>query len=251
MKISASNEFRISPFARFYEPITDSFINIKQVSDSLKNHLTHSKKELFEIGLGTGYFATQFTKDGYRVKGIQPVDEMLSILKLRNTDIEIMAECKLEDYQFTEKYETIVSHSSVFLFTEHESQFGRHGEKLKSYIFQSFITNEEMVLNCLHKTLQALMPHGRLFINIQTNPQSFITIETSEQLLTFEMAQCNYFLELGYVEKKFNLTFKGQTFEVKDTRFCETFTKFADQVQTFGFKATVSEDRYWVIIKRM
>lgn len=249
-KISASNEFQINPFAKFYEPITDSFIDIKRSSDSLKRYLIGSK-ELFEIGLGTGYFAAQFIGDGYKVRGIQPKDELLSVLKQKNIGVEIVAECKLEDYQFTEKHETIVSHSSVFLFTEHESRFGQNGEMLKSYVFQSFIVNKKIVLDCLHKTLNALTIDGRLFINIQINPLPFITIENNEEMLTFSMTECNYFLEMGYVEKKFNLTYTDQIYEVEDIRFCETYGEFVLQMQAYGFQVLISDDRQWIIVERV
>lgn len=247
METHALNEFHISPFANFYEALTDSFIDVGRVAASLKSHLPRGA-ELFEIGLGTGYFASMFTSDGYTVKGIQPQDELLPILKRKHGEIRIMAECKLEDYEFQEQYETIVSHSSAFLFTRHEVAFGHHGEILTTYIFQSFITRREEVVRCLERTLRALVPGGRLFINIQTNPLPFTTIECGADQLTFEMTRCAYFLELGLVEKTFRLTYQGHIYHVNDNRFCETYAEFAGQVSGLGFKATVSEDRCWIIV---
>jgi SAM-dependent methyltransferase len=248
MKNNKTNEFNLSLFAEFYEPISDTFIDIKQVSDSLKRQIPKGA-EIFEIGLGTGYFASMFTDDGYKVKGIQPQDEMLIKLKQRNADIEILAECKLEEYEFTKQYDIIISHSSVFLFTQIDHSGGKNGEIITWYILQSFIPNKAEVIANIKKTLNALTSDGRLFINIQTNPLTYASIGNGEEQLTFEMTRCNYFLELGLVEKTFRLTYKGHFDLINDTRFCQTFTEFVNQITKFGFKVSISEDRYWIIVE--
>lgn len=250
MVTHAHNEFHISPFAAFYEQLSDTFIDIKRAANSLKRHIP-AGAEIFEVGLGTGYFASMFTADGYKVKGIQPRDEMLPILKRKHAEIEVVAECKLEDYRFTEQHETIISHSSAFLFTRHEVSFGHNSEVLVTYVFQSFITDREEVIICLQKTLNALTPRGRLFINIQTNPLSSAMVGSRDDQLIFEMTRCHYFMDLGRVEKTFLLTYRGSTYRVDDIRFCTTYADFANQVSIHGFKAAISEDRNWVIINRV
>lgn len=249
MTIQVPNEFEISPFARFYELITDTFIDTKGAAESLKNFLSIGS-EIFEIGLGTGYFASLLTKDGYKVKGIQPKDEMLTILKEKDTKIKVLAECKLEDYEFTEKYETIVSHSSVFLFTQHKVPFGQHGETLTSHIFQSFIINRFEVFRCLHKVLKALTLNGKLFINIQNNPLPSVTINNDKEPLIFNMDRCDYFLELEYVEKEFSLIYKKQNFKIYDRRYCITYCDFINQLHQYKFNASISRDLRWIVINR-
>lgn len=244
-----NSEFYIAPFVKYYEEITDSFIDVKSVAESLKRYIP-TNAQIFEVGLGTGYFASMFAHDGYRVKGIQPPDEMLSVLKQKSSNIEIVAECKLENYTFSEQYETIVSHSSVFLFTRHETPFGLNKEVLHSYMFQSFIREKTELLRNLHKTLMALLPNGSLYINIQSNPLSFVQFDRDGEQITFEMNCCDYFLELNRVEKTFTLTYSGESYEVHDHRFCETYTAFADQVFQYGFKTSISEDQNWVIVNR-
>jgi SAM-dependent methyltransferase len=250
MLANVTTEFHISPFAEFYEQLSDSFIDIRRAAESLKGYLPRGS-ELFELGLGTGYFASMFTGDGYTIKGIQPRDEMLPILKLKCPDVKVVAECTLEDYYFTEKHETIVSHSSVFLFTRHETAFGRHGETCISYIFQSFIKGRGQVVDSLGKSLRALAPGGRLFINIQDNPLPFVAIGDGEERLTFEMLRCNYSLELGQVEKTFRLTYRGRTHLVNDNRYCEKYSDFTHHVSDLGFQASISGDRQWVILKHI
>jgi len=250
METLVANEFQVSPFAEFYEPLSDSFIDMTRVTNSLKLHLLPGA-EIFEIGLGTGYFASKFTADGYTVKGIQPRDEMLTILKRDHPEIEIVAESTLEDFYFTTKYDTIVSHSSVFLFTRHQSPFGENGEVLVSYIFQSFIKNRADAFRCLEKTLLALTPSGRMFINIQSNPLPMVIVSDGKDQVTFEMSNCRYFLDMGRVEKTFRLIHSGCTYQIDDTRYCETYSKFVDHISRIGFEAAVSEDEYWIILRRI
>lgn len=249
MTTTVSDEFQIGPFAKFYEQISDSFLDTKGAAESLKLHLKLGA-EVFELGLGTGYFASMLTADGYVVRGIQPDDEMLPLLKHRHADVQVVAERKLEDYEFTRRHETIVSHSSVFLFTSIALACGRHGETLTSYIFQSFIEERAKVLECLGKALGALTPDGRLFVNIQTNPLPLAEVESAGEKLTFEMLGCEYFLDLGRVEKVFRLTYDGRVHEVRDDRFCATYSDFASHVSRLGFKASISTDRRWVIVGR-
>ena len=204
---------------------------------------------MFELGLGTGHFASMLMDLGITVKGIQPQDEMLVVLKKTHPEIEIVSECKLEEYEFTERHQHIISHSSVFLFTRHVVPFGPSGETLTSYMFQSFIRDGDEVLACLQKTLRALSPHGRLFINTQANPSPYVSVCNGDETLTFEMTRCNYSLESRYVEKTFRLTYKGMVYEVSDVRFCDTYRRFAQWVTEFGFKSSISSDERWIIIE--
>lgn len=249
MTTTVGDEFQIGPFAKFYEQISDSFLDTRGAAESLKPHLKPGA-EVFELGLGTGYFASILTADGYVVRGIQPDDEMLPLLKHRHADVQVVAECKLEDYEFTRRHAAIVSHSSVFLFTSIALACGRHGETLTSYIFQSFIEERAMVLECLGKTLDALTPDGKLFINIQTNPLPLAQVESEGEKLTFEMLGCEYLLDLGRVEKVFRLTYDGRIHEIYDNRFCATYRDFMSRISEFGFRASISNDRRWVVVSR-
>jgi SAM-dependent methyltransferase len=113
------DEFEITGFAKYYDELSDTFIDIRKVAASLKQ-LIPVAAEIFEIGLGTGYFAGQFLKDGYTVCGIQPKDKLLDRLKRECSSAVIKKEDRLECYDFDKKYNVIVSHSSVFLFTRLE-----------------------------------------------------------------------------------------------------------------------------------
>lgn len=243
------NEFQISPFAQHYEAISDTFIDIRRVAASLQSHLTPGA-HVFEIGLGTGYFASILTAAGYTVEGIQPADEMLPLLKQRHPEIRIAGECKLEDYQFAGKFNTIVSHSSIFLVTRHETSFGLQGEVSVVYLLQSFAPTEECVTACLQKVLNALTPNGRLFINIQSNPHPFAAVDVGGEQLIFEMMNCVYFMDSRRVEKRFRLTFRQHTYHVNDFRYCEPYPVFVGRLKESGFRATITEDRLWVVVTR-
>lgn len=249
MESHAPNEFHIRHFAQHYEAISDTFIDIRRVTASLESHLARGA-HVFEIGLGTGYFASLLTAAGHTVEGIQPADEMLPLLKRQHPDIVIAGECKLEDYQFTQKFDTIVSHSSFFLVTRHETSFGPQGEVCVRYVLQSFAPTEDSVITCVHKILNALTSNGRLFINIQSNPLMFAAVEVGGERLTFEMTRCVYFMDLRRVEKTFRLTFRQHTHHVNDHRYCEPYLAFVERLATCGFRATITEDCRWVMVTR-
>lgn len=247
MKKHHQTEFQVGLFAEYYDQISDTFIDIKKAANSLKS-LISNKRELFEIGLGTGYFASMFIDDGYKIAGIQPKDEMLTILKRKFPVIEILGECKLEDYHFTRKHQIIVSHSSVFLFTKHQTNFGLNNETRINYVFQSFITDPDIIFDCFKKILESLTSDGQLFINIQTNPLPLVKVKTDRGWLIFEMTYCNYFFELGYVEKHFRLSHDQQIFEIEDKRFCMPYSEFKTEISKLGFFITVSENKDWIIL---
>ncbi len=249
MPINVATEFQVAPFARHYEELSDTFIDMRAVCDSLKQHIP-AGSALFELGLGTGYFASQFTAAGYTVMGIQPADEMLPKLKQSHPEIKVVAEAKLEEYEFTERHESIVSHSSVFLFTRHEIPFGSSGEILSVLVFQSFITREQAVYANLFKTLRALTPSGRLFINVQRNPLPRARVGPSENPLTFEMTDCIYSMDLGFVEKRFTVSHGVGCYTINDRRFCAVYAEFARRVGDAGGRCSITEDGLWVIIDR-
>jgi hypothetical protein len=56
-------------------------------------------------------------------------------------------------------------------------------------------------LECLGKTLDALTPDERLFVNTPTNPLPLAQVKSAGEKLTFEMLECEYFLDLGRIEK--------------------------------------------------
>ena len=249
MPIDVPNEFQVALFAQHYEELSDTFIDMRAVCDSLKRHLP-TGSSLFELGLGTGYFASQFTAAGYSVQGIQPADEMLPKLMHAHPEIHVVAEAKLEEYEFTERHDVIVSHGSVFLFTRHETPFGRSGEVLSTLVFQSLIAGEQAVYANLFKTLRALNPSGRLFINIQRNPLPRAQVGPPGDRLTFEMNQCVYFMDLGFVEKRFSVHHRDGCYAIIDRRFCAFYADFMRRVEEKGWTCRILEDGLWVVIAR-
>jgi SAM-dependent methyltransferase len=249
MESRARNEFEVNPFVVHYEEISDTFINIKDVARSLKQHIPPGSL-IFELGLGTGYFAAQFLGDGYSVCGIQPPDEMLPKLKRSYPGVRIVAEARLEDFHFPDRYDTIVSHSSVFLFTRHPLPFGPSGEVVESLVLQSFIKDESLVDENLAKILQALRPGGKLFVNIQSNPLPRVEVGPPEDRLVFEMTRCLYHLDLYRVEKNFRVTWRDHIYHVDDDRSCFPFSEFRNRLVQAGGRFRVTDDWLWVIIER-
>lgn len=249
MESRTRNEFEIHPFVDYYEEISDTFVNIKDAARSLKQHIPPGSL-IFELGLGTGYFAAQFLRDGYSVCGIQPPDDMLPKLKRSYPGVRIVAEAKLEDFRFPDRYDTIVSHGSVFLFTRHPTPFGPSGEVMESLVFQSFIKDESLVDENLAKTLEALRHGGKLFINIQSNPLPRVEVGPSEDRLVFEMTRCLYQLDLFKVEKTFKVTWRDRIYHVDDDRSCFPFSEFRGRLAGAGGRFRVTDDGLWMIIER-
>jgi len=250
MEPSVPNEFHIHPFALHYEVISDTFLDTRGAAASLMSQLAPGER-VFEIGLGTGYFASLLVAKGAEVEGIQPADELLPILKDRHPNVRIVGEAKLEDYVFDRLHSTIVSHSSVFLFTTHEVAFGRNGEARISLVLQSFVLKELVMHDCLRKVVSALAPDGRLFINIQTNPLQRAVVGEGDDQLVFEMTKCVYHMDFKRVEKWFRLSYRQRSYLVQDNRFCEPYYHFLDRLASLNCRASVTQDGMWVIISKM
>ncbi len=249
------NEFEVDAFALYYRELSDTFIDIKKAASSLKK-LIGKEEQIFEVGLGIGYFAEQFLGDGYSVVGIQPPppDKMLIILK-RDYPATILAEKKIEDYEFDRQYNVIVSHSSVFLFTRVEDGIYKNVGSVDSPVFQSFI-DKALAIENLRKILSALSPTGRFFVNIQTNPLPFSEVGPSNDRFRFEMVRCEYSLHQGKVQKIFRTTCikdgKPETPQVMpETHYCLRYSKFMELLESVGGDCEISDDNQWVILKKL
>jgi phospholipid N-methyltransferase len=242
---SKTGEFTID-FAAHYEALSDAFIDIKGAADSLKKLIGESRA-LFELGLGTGYFAKQFFNDGYEICGIQPKDGMLARLRQECPQVKVLAEKYLQEYDFSgQQYDVIVSHSSVFLFTKLESVFAA-GETQTMLVFQSSIKDEIELLKNLTKVLAALSPKGRLFINIQTNPPKIVLADYS-----YEQLKCEYNFDCKQAVKKIVETVQGKPQpETEEKYYVLRYSDFKTLVESLGGQTQISDDYQWVIVKRV
>lgn len=241
------NEFEIDVFAERYELLSDTFIDMPRVVDSIEQLLPKCAT-VFEIGLGTGYFASELIARGYRVEGIQPRDAMLPRLRMRGLPIIIRAEATLEEYVFDQSYQAIISHSSVFLFTKHTAAFGESGELRSELVFQSFIADGISAFSNLLKALGALSFGGKLYINVQRNPLRVVEVGPEDDMLRFEMSMCSYDFVRQRVTKHFRSTFRDKCILVEDVRYCLPYTEFTRHVNLFGVKVEVTSDGLWVVI---
>jgi SAM-dependent methyltransferase len=251
MKAKTNDEFEIEAFAKYYDELSDSFIDIRKASDSLKSQIDE-ESQIFEIGLGTGYFAKHFHYYGYSICGIQPKDEMLPRLKEAHPTLGIKAEKKLEDYDFgSDEYDVIVSHSSVFLFTKLESVSLASGETEGVFVFQSFLKEKSQVINNIEKVLKALRPNGKFFINVQTNPPRRVEVGPDDDRFVFEMVKCVYHFDLEKVEKVFRTTHRGYPNIMEEVHCALRYGDFKPLVEKMGGKVTISDDLEWVILERV
>lgn len=237
-------EFDVRVFVDCYEAIADTFIDTRGAATSLMR-LISKDDSIFELGLGTGYFAQFLHKDGYNISGIQPADGMLARLKEEYPDIPVVAEAYVQDYDFDNKYDAIVSHSSVFLFTRPDPQLANSiGTDL---IFQSFIQDKDLTFESVDKVMRALNPGGRLFINIQPNAHQYAQVNDN---LSFEMLSCDYDFDQSHVSKVFGITSNGiRKVLDPDVSFVLKRDDFDASIQHRGYRYDVSEDGYWVSLK--
>jgi hypothetical protein len=236
-------EFDVPIFVDEYEAIADTFIDTKGAAESLKK-LIPPGTALFEIGMGTGYFGQFLSKDGYRVSGIQPNDGMLRRLKSEHPEIVIKGESYIQNHEFDEKYDAIVSHSSIFLFTQPDDPLAQ--ELGTNLIFQSFEKDLATTTVILDKIMAALTPKGKFFINIQPNAHPHSVVNSD---LSFGMIACDYNFDSHLVSKVFTITYKGKSLVLDpDISLVLMWNEFGKILENKGYQAEISPDEYWVII---
>jgi hypothetical protein len=202
--------------------------------------------QIFELGMGTGYFGQFLSRDGYRVSGIQPADGMLARLRRDRPELNVVAEQYIQDYQFTEQHPAIVSHSSVFLFTSPDAYM--QGQAGQGPVFQSFIRDEGETFRSMDKVMDALTPDGGLYINIQPNAKPFAQIDPT---LSFEMTSCQYDFGANRVDKTFAITSNGQRKVLDpDISYVLRWGDFDPMMRQRGHQARVSDDGFWVVVSR-
>lgn len=234
-------DFGRPEFAQYYDGISDTFIPIDQVAASFIEQ-TDPQELVFEIGIGTGYFASYLIENDRRVCGIEPSHDMRDQLAERLPRVKVEA-ARLEEYTFDQLYKTIVSHSSVFLVT-------RLGET-DELVFQSFIQNRKLALEALEKVLAALAPGGRFFINIQSNPKERATTRDGA---VFEMIECNYDLQRESVRKVFRMSVPGMGAQFSrrlgpDFSLVLPLGALANEIGSKRYRVEVV-DQYWVACSR-
>ena len=238
-------EFFNPLFAQHYEAIADTFIDTKGAAASLKKLLSPDSS-IFEIGMGTGYFAQELADDGYHMVGSQFDDLMYKRLEAEHPDLDVVSHERIETYQFDRSYDAIVSHSSIFLFTRPDTTTAQQiGTDL---IFQSFNTDGEISYEALDKVMGALNPGGGLYINIQPNAQRSAPFVPN---MTFEMYSCDYDFDQHLVEKAFGFVVDGEDkpFPDTDRSYVQKWDEFLASIDERGYTAEVSDDGYWVIVK--
>lgn len=240
------SEFDDVFFAKEYRAIADTFIDTKGAAESFMN-LVPTTNTIFELGLGTGYFASHLYFAGYDITGIEPPGKMLPVLKADYPNLPIKAELPLEEFQFDEKYDVIVSHSSIFLITTPSDPKAQLNDD--NLIFQSFIKDGKTNAQNLKKVLDALSDNGKLMINVQTNAKPDAPFGPGK---SFQMLDCVYDFPNNKVSKTFAITVDGfQKVLDPDISYVLVWDKFKKQLADFGYSAIVTNDRKWVVISKI
>jgi SAM-dependent methyltransferase len=79
------------------------------IRELIKKHNKNSRKNVLDIGCGTGKHLNFFKKDGYNVFGVDVSENMISEARKYLRQEEDLICCKASEFKFNKKFETIIS----------------------------------------------------------------------------------------------------------------------------------------------
>ena len=154
------NQVYPSEFAREYDRMAfGGYYDYDSIAKVLAGILK-DKREILELGIGTGNVAIPLAKRGFSVYGIDYSDEMLKILKnkLKNTDLNMfLQKAGSTNFKFPVKFDGIFSHGGAITYI--------HTEK-KLFLERAFLDKSDHIRT--FKNVACHLKNGGLFIvNIQ------------------------------------------------------------------------------------
>jgi SAM-dependent methyltransferase len=81
----------------------------KYISELLEKHGNGRKKNILDIGCGTGKHLSYFKKDGYTVSGVDVSENMIIEAKKYLQQEENLLCCKASEFKFNRKFDAIIS----------------------------------------------------------------------------------------------------------------------------------------------
>lgn len=113
-------------FAQYYDQIYGEIEHPIEEHDSFKfvewvleKYATKSTSEILDIGSGTGRILLPLAEQGYKIKGLEPYDEMrkLTRLKAKHENIQVDVKSgKFQDLSEVNKYDLILSINGSFAY---------------------------------------------------------------------------------------------------------------------------------------
>jgi SAM-dependent methyltransferase len=142
------NPFTDDNIAEVYKRHSCNYHRYQKAFEALTK-LVPLESRILEIGVGNGAFTELLLSFGYDVKGIDRSEEML---KKAPEQIQALSQhCDLLDYEPSQRYEVIVSHSGGFTF--------KRGK------FETYYQREKDLEKALEKIQNILSNGGGLLVN--------------------------------------------------------------------------------------
>ena len=148
MKSIIDNPFTQEDIATIYAKHAQKYHAYNEAFKAFSQIVALDKKVL-EIGVGIGEFTTPLLRKGYDVKGI---DTSLEMLKRASKEVQKISEiCFLADYNTSEKFDVVFSHSGGFTF--------------KNGKFETYIQTVDELEKSMTKVYELLADEGIFLLN--------------------------------------------------------------------------------------
>ncbi|MCK4670697.1 MAG: class I SAM-dependent methyltransferase [Nanoarchaeota archaeon] len=148
MKIRLGNPFTEEKIADVYSRYSHRYHAYQEAFEAF-TRLVPLESRVLEIGVGTGAFTELLLSVGYDVKGIDRSEEML---RRASEQVRVLSRnCDLLDYDYSGKYNVVVSHSGGFTF--------KRGK------FEIYYQKKEDLEQALQKVHSVLVDEGRFLVN--------------------------------------------------------------------------------------
>jgi SAM-dependent methyltransferase len=134
-----------------------------------------SQSEVLEVGIGTGKFASELQKKGYRMQGIDCSKSMLEVCNTHYPEIPT-EEADISTYRSRQGFPVIVSHAGPLRLNHlsglnlTDAERARFQEDFGGLFFETYLQNEEEAEAALGNISEALSESGLLVMYVQSFP---------------------------------------------------------------------------------
>lgn len=173
--------------------MASGYYNHEQISKSAAQILG-DKKQLLELGIGTGLLAEQMIKLGYDITGIDFSTKMLEIAKKRLHNTAILLLQDVLSLNLLEQFEGVLSEGGIWLYTR-----DNNGQ----LYMESHLSNYEDNLKGWLRVAAAVKTDGLILVGIQPVHRDLeMTLETGTTYLqsvqyNLPLIEKDYFIKQG------------------------------------------------------
>lgn len=200
--------------SRFYDQIVERFyFDYKKLAHLLAQLIGEHRKNVLEIGIGTGLVAEQLMSYGYQLTGIDFSEEMLSRARTRLGENIPLFNVDIKDFCALSQYDAVFSIMGPWYITCNHS---------REYSYLSYLrTNEENRIG-LENVSQMLRPEGILILSVQKPHQDLLEQPIGEKLYySHKVARKFGYIKKDYSVKRENHRIAAQSCIFKEYKYDE------------------------------